>query len=68
MARRRLKSIRVGKCTVAIHRDTEWNEYVVSTRAPAKRMNGTYHTDSKSDARSTAAAQIRTLRKSGVCR
>ena len=67
MARRRLKNIRVGRCSVAIHRDTEWGEFVVTTKGPAKRFNGTYHTTTKSDARGTAAAQIRWLRRIGGC-
>ncbi len=64
---RRLKAIRVGRCTVSIHRNTEWNEYVVTTKAPSRRYSGTYHTDDKRDARNTAAAQIRQLRRAGVC-
>jgi hypothetical protein len=67
MAKRRLKNIRVGRCAVAIHKDSEWGEFVVITKGPVKRFNGTYYTALKSDARSTAAAQIRWLRRIGGC-
>lgn len=67
MARRRLKNIRVGRCAVSIHKDSEWGEFIVTTSG-AGRMNGTYHTDDKRDARSTAAHTIKQLRKTGVCR
>lgn len=63
MARRRIKNIRFGRCTVSIHRDSEWNEYVVTVKSPHKRFNGTYHTSDKQDARSTAAHQLRMLRQ-----
>jgi hypothetical protein len=68
MARRCIKSIRFGRCSVSIHRDREWDEYVVTTKGPARRFNGTYHTSHKGDARSTAAAQVRWLRRIGGCR
>ena len=68
MARRRIKSVRFGKCSVSIHRDAEWGEFVVTTKGPAKRFNGTYHTGDKRDARGTAAAQLRWLRRIGGCR
>jgi len=67
MARRRIKNVRFGRCSVSIHRDSAWNEYVVTTKAPTKRFRGTYHTDDKRDARSTAAAQIRALRRARAC-
>ena len=47
MAKRRIKNIRVGRCSVSIHRDTEWDEFVVTTKGPAKRFNGTYHTTTR---------------------
>ncbi len=68
MAKKRIKSVRVGKCTVSIHRDSEYDEFIVTTKAPVKRWNGTYHTTEKGDARNTAAHQIRQLRRAGVCR
>ncbi len=68
MAKRVNRTIRVGACTVSIKRNVAWGEYIVTTKTPVKRWNGTYHTEDKSDARSTAAHQIRTLRRAGVCR
>jgi hypothetical protein len=66
MAKRRIKNIRVGHCAVSIHKDSEWGEFVVTTKGAGK-MNGTYHTDDKRDARNTAATMIRQLRKARVC-
>ena len=59
MAQRRIKNIRFGRCSVSIHRDSEWNEYVVTVKLADRRFNGTYHTSDKQDARSTAAHQLR---------
>jgi hypothetical protein len=66
MALRRIKSVRVGRCSVSIHRDAEWNEWRVTVKAPGKH-GGTAHEDTKAGARSTAAAEIRRLRRAGVC-
>lgn len=63
MARRRIKNIRVGNCSVSIHKDSEWNEFIVTTKSPHKRHNGTYHTTDKPDARNTAAHQVKMLRQ-----
>lgn len=64
MALRRIHDpILVGRCRVDIYRDAEWNEFVVKTKAPTARLRGEYRTDDKQDARSTAAAQVRFLRK-----
>lgn len=69
MGRRSIKSIRVGaQCFVSIHRDSEWNEYIVTSRGPAALHRGTYHTTDKKDARGTAADIIRRLRRSGACK
>ena len=73
MARRRIKSVRVGLCSVSIHRDSEWDEYVVTAKASpaavgvlqARKLSGTYHTSDKQDARNTAAQQIKMLRRGG---
>jgi len=67
MAKRTNRTIHVGKCIVSIKRNVEWNEYIVTTKTPTKRWNGTYHTDDKQDARNTAAQQIKALRRAGVC-
>lgn len=63
MARRRIKNVRFGRCSVSIHRDPEWNEYIVTTKSPHRRFNGTYHTTDMKDARSTAAHQLKMLRQ-----
>lgn len=65
--RRRGRTIRFGKCSVSIRKDFNWGEYVVTTKAPVKKWRGTYHTDDMTDARSTAAATIRQLRRARVC-
>ena len=67
MARRRLKHIRVGQCSVSVYRDSAWDELLVVTKTPLRRWNGTYHTDDMPDARATAASQIRQLRRARVC-
>ena len=67
MAKRQLKNIRFGRCSVSIHRDTEWAEFVVTTKAPVRRFRGTYFTDTIRDARSTAAHQIKLMRRMGGC-
>jgi hypothetical protein len=73
MARRRIKHIRVGqRCSVDIYRDSSWDEFVVVTHGRIFRSSplkpATYHTTDKRDARSTAAHQIKILRRSGWCR
>lgn len=68
MARRRIKHVRLGKCSVSIHKDPEWGEFVVTTKGPVRKFRGTYHTDTISDARSTAAHQIKRMRRAGGCR
>jgi hypothetical protein len=67
MSKRRIKHVRLGRCSVSIHRDREWEEFVVTTKAPGDAA-GTYHTTDKQDARSSAAYQIRYLRRLGVCK
>lgn len=67
MALRRIKHVRVGRCSVSIHRDSEWNEFRVTVKAPGKH-GGTAHEETKRDARATAAAEIKRLRRAGVCR
>lgn len=72
MARRRIKHIRVGRCSVSIYRDSDAGEFVVRQTVGGKitggRADGGYFTDDKSDARSTAAHMIRKLRKRPACR
>ncbi len=68
MARRLVKSVALGRCAVKIYRDSDTREFVVRTILPGGRVSGGkedggYFTEDKSDARGTAAAQIRWLRK-----
>ena len=73
MARRRIKFIQFGKCSVSIYRDVEWGEYVIQGRINGqviggKADGGAFETDKKA-ARSTAAAYVRELRrKRPACR
>ena len=72
MARRKLKAVKFGNCEVAIYRDSYANEYVVQTKVGGKIQGGAesggYFTDDKGDARSTAAATIRTMKARSVCK
>ena len=56
---------------MSIYRDSEWDEFVVVTKGgPSRRAMAkptTYHTTDKQDARNTAAAQARWLKRTGVC-
>jgi hypothetical protein len=67
VARRRIKHVRVGRCSVDIHRDSDSREFVVSSVVGGRRDSG-YYTEDKSDARGTAAHQARRLRKLPACK
>ena len=75
MSRERLiKKISFGQCVVTIHRKPEFDEFVVRTkigdRVVGGKSNGGYFTDDKHDARGTAAAMIKKLRRErpNICR
>lgn len=70
MARRTIKTVRAGVCKITIARDSFDNEFVVSTFIGGKKVGGKgggYFTHDKQDARNTAAATIRQLRRAGRC-
>ncbi len=67
MARRRVKHVRVGRCSVDIHRDSDAREFIVSAVVGGRRDSG-YFTEDRRDARGTAAHQVRRLRKLPACR
>lgn len=71
MARKKLHAVRAGRCLITIYKDSYAGEFVVTTDINGKREGGKagggYFTDSKSDARSTAAATIKQLRRQGRC-
>jgi hypothetical protein len=64
---RLLHTTRVGTCAVKIYTNPIYHEYVVKT-IQAGRKQGEYFTDDKQDARNTAAAQARWLKKRRSCR
>ena len=66
MPLRKIHTTRVGRCSVGIYRDAEYNEFVVKTTGAGKDEG--YYTDTKADARGTAAFQVRRLRKDRRCR
>jgi hypothetical protein len=70
--RLRNKVIRFGRCQVRIKRLPATNEYRVTTaingRVVGGNIDGGYFTDDAQDARGTAAATIRKLRRDGACR
>lgn len=66
MAKRKIHQTRVGSCTVQIYRDTDFDEYIIKTTIPKRTKMTAFETD-KAAARSTAAAQIRWLRKGRWC-
>lgn len=72
MARRKIKTTRVGRCAVNIYRDSEWDEFVVQSVVGGKviggKEDGGYFTDDKADARSNAAHAVRLLRKRPACK
>lgn len=70
---RLLKNIKVGpSCGVKIYRKAETNEFVVQTivdgQVEGGKRDGGYFTDDKRDSRSTAAHQVRRLKKLPSCR
>jgi hypothetical protein len=67
VARRRIKHVRVGRCSVDIYRDSDAGEFVVHTTVNGRRDSGAFETDKRA-ARGTAAAQVRWLRKKPACR
>lgn len=72
MAIKLIHQTRVGaKCAVKIYRNSEYNEFIVKTVVNGRVQGGKdggYFTDDKADARGTAAAEIRRLRKKrGSC-
>lgn len=72
MARRKIKQVTFGKCQVAIYRDSYAGEYVVRAtvgdRVQGGATNGGYFTDDKRDARATAAAMVRKLKRTPACK
>lgn len=71
MAIKKIHHTRVGSCVVNIYRDAELNEYVVKTVVNGRVQGGKgggYFTSAKDDARGTAAAEVRRLRKLSACR
>lgn len=71
MSRRLVKKTTFGQCQVKIMKDSYAGEFVVQTIVKGKvdgGKDGGYFTDDKSDARSTAAAVIRRLRRERRCR
>jgi hypothetical protein len=70
MARRNLKTIKYRGCKVTIAKDSFAGEYVVTTFVNGKKQGGKdggYFTDDKKDARGTAAATLRRLRREKRC-
>jgi hypothetical protein len=75
MARRLIKSIRVGRCAVKIYRLSDTKEYLVQTLTPwagkprveGGEDGGAFETDPAA-ARGTAAFEVRRLRKKPNCR
>ena len=72
MSRRLIKRVRIGKCEVAIYKDSFAGEFVVrqkvGKRVVGGKEDGGYFTDDKQDARNTAARIIRDLRKKKSCK
>lgn len=70
MARRTIKSVKFGRCAVTIAKDSYAGEYVVVTKVNGRVVGGKdggYFTDDKRDARATAAATIKQLRRARSC-
>jgi hypothetical protein len=72
MAIKKLHETRVGAhCAVRIYRNSEFDEYIVKTiingRVQGGKDGGAFTSD-KADARGTAAAEVRRLRKQRSCR
>lgn len=71
MAQRKIRSVKVGRCTVTIYRNVEWDEYRVVGKIGSKviggKSGGGYFTDDKQDARNNAALFVRNLRKRPAC-
>lgn len=68
MARRKIHTTRITpRCVVNILRDAEYGEYVVQAVVDGKvvggRAGGGAFTNDKKDARGTAAAMVRQLRR-----
>jgi hypothetical protein len=66
-----LHSTRVGRCAVNIYRNAEYDEYIVKSVVGGRVQGGEdggYFTADKQDARSTAAAEVRRLRRVPACR
>lgn len=73
MARRRIKTIKVGsRCEVVIYRDVEWNEYnvrqIIGGRVTGGKDGGGGFADTKGEARSMAAHMVWRLKKMPACR
>lgn len=72
MAQRKIHSTKVGRCSVTIYRNVEWDEFRVVGKIGSKviggKSSGGYFTSDKKDARSTAAHFVRDLRKRDACR
>jgi hypothetical protein len=66
MARRKIHTTRVGRCSVGIYKDSEYGEFIVQSQGAGKDTG--YFTDTKQDARNTAAFQARRLRKDARCK
>ena len=67
-----IRSTRAGRfCNVNIYRNAEYDEYVVKAVVGGRVQGGKdggYFTPDKQDARSTAAAEVRRLRRMPACR
>lgn len=72
MANKKIHETRVGaRCAVRIYRNAEYGEYIVKTVIGGKVQGGKdggYFTSNKTDARGTAAHEVRRLRKQSSCR
>ncbi len=70
MALRTLHTTKVGAYSIAIQRDSEWDEYRVTTKVGGRITphGGVYYTTDKRDARGTAAAEVRRIKKLPSCR
>lgn len=73
MVRRKIKTVRFGRCSVSIYKISEVGEYNVQATVDGKVIGGrdgggAFETD-KASARSTAAAMVYELRrKNAACR
>ncbi len=69
MPPKRIHTTKVGVCRVSIYKD--FGRYSVKTEhldGRRRSFTGTYGANTKSDARATAAAEIKRLRKTTYCR